>query len=323
MHQINEIVQTIREYNNFVLAGHISPDGDSIGSCFALALALKQMGKQADVVLEPIPRKYSIIPGTEFLYKGELSELKPDVFIAMDCASPLRLGAAQELFNRSPITLCIDHHETNPGFAMYNYIEPAASSTGEMVFFIIEKLTTLCQQMAAALYAAMVNDTGGFRFSATAKSTMETVGKLMETGIPFTEIYNEIMHRHRFVAGKALGIALLNSKRTTNKKIVYSYITREMLKSVRASIGDLDGVAEYLMDTNGAKAVIFAYEKSASSGEVKINLRSNGPNMARVAAELGGGGHAMSAGASATGKIGAVLRKALKLVKAEVAEYEK
>ncbi|MCL1843988.1 MAG: bifunctional oligoribonuclease/PAP phosphatase NrnA [Defluviitaleaceae bacterium] len=317
---MEKIIELINRRENFILAGHTGPDGDAIGSCFALAFALEKLGKNVQVVLESFAQKYKIIPGNRFLFSGDLSAVRPDVFIALDCADPERLGISRPLFDCAETTVCIDHHETNPGFAMYNYIEPDASSTSEMVLRVIEKLTQPTDEIAAAVYAGLVSDTGGFRYNATAISTMETAARLMDMGIPFTQIYNELMHRHRFAAGKAAGIALGNSARTRNKKIVYSFITREMLKSVDADLSDLDGVVEYLMGTRKALAAIFVYEKSETNA--KVSLRSQGPNMGRVAKELGGGGHVLAAGATVTGTIQEVLERALALTTREVEAYE-
>lgn len=341
---MEEILRILRERENFVLAGHIGPDGDAIASCFALALALDKMGKNVQVVLEPFAHKFKIIPGQHFLFSGDLETLQPEVFIALDCADPERLGAARAIFECAPVTVCIDHHETNQGFAVHNYIEPAASSTSELTLRVIERFTELTAEIAAAVYAGMVSDTGGFRYNATAKSTMETAARLMEQ-IPFTQIYNVLMYQHRFQAGKALGIAAENSARSEDKKIIYSHITCEMLASVGAVSSDLDCVVEYLMGTRGALAAVFVYETAACGGvdigdtcskpsirleavdkkttkKVKVSLRSQGPNMGRVAVKLGGGGHALAAGATVEGTIFEVLERTLALVTREVAVYD-
>jgi phosphoesterase RecJ-like protein len=315
---LENILKIINEHDNFVLSGHIGPDGDAIGSCFSLALALSQMGKQARVVLDSYSQKYNIIPGHGFLYTKDFEALNPEVFIAMDCADISRLSeTARTLFERTEITICVDHHETNTGFAMHNYIEPNASSTAEMTFNLIEQLTSITPDMATAIYAGMVSDTGGFKYNATAKSTMETAAHLMEL-IPFTTIYNEVLHYHRFAAGKAMGLAMENAKRTRSKKIVYTYLTREMLKSVRASDGDVDGIVEYLMGTRKALAAFFIYEKKGDPSRVKVSLRSHGPNVGRVALQLGGGGHVLAAGALVEGTLEKVLKRTLGLVKHEV-----
>jgi len=292
---MEQIIQLICDNTSFVLAGHISPDGDAIGSCFGLAFALEKLGKDVTVVLDPYPKKYNILPGSKFLYKGSLDQLNVDVFIALDCADVNRLGSGQSLFHRAKHTVCIDHHKSNTGFAEFNYIEPHASSTSELVFRLVEKLVTPCADIATVIYAGMVDDTGGFKYSSTAKSTMEIAAQLMDMGIPFTEIYNEVLHSHSFAAGKAKGIALQNAMQTPDKRIVYSYITREEIAAIGASASsDMEGIVEYLLNTGGAEVAVFAYEKQKDG--CKISLRSHGIDVGIAAEAMGGGGHRLAAG---------------------------
>lgn len=318
---MEQIIQLIHERKSFILAGHTGPDGDSIGSCFGLAWALEKLGKKVNVVLEPFPPKFNIIPGRKFVYTGPLEKLEVDVLIAMDCADAERLGPAKPLFERAKHTICIDHHETNNGFADYNYLEFKASSAAEMVFRLIEKLTVPDENIASAIYAGILSDTGGFRYNATAKSTMETAAHLMDMGIPFTEIYNELMHKHRFAAGKAMGMVLNNCLQSMDGRIVYSYMTRDMLASVGADPSDLDGVVEYLMDTRGADAACLVYEKHTAP-QVKVSLRSQGPNVGHVAVELGGGGHHLAAGATVKGTIEAIIKEVLDLLEQEILVHD-
>jgi len=317
---MNQIVELIHQRESFVLGGHSGPDGDAIGACFGLALALEKMGKKVHVVLEPFSPKYNVIPGRRFLYPRPLDDFFVDVFIALDSAAPERLGSAEVLFNNAQVTVCIDHHDTNVGFAQFNLIDPKASSTSEMVFRLIECLTEPTAEIASAIYAGMVDDTGGFRYIATRKSTMEIAARLMDMGISFTEIYNELMHKHRFSAGKAMGLALMNSAQSLDGRIVYSHMTRDMLAGLGADPSDLDGVVEFMMDTRGALAAVFVYERHAAP-QVKVSLRSQGPNMARVAAALGGGGHALAAGATFEGSIEDAMERALDLVEQELMVY--
>ena len=317
---MKQIIDLFRERESFVLAGHTGPDGDAIGSCFGLALALASMGKKVHVVLEPYPQKYNVIPGRHFLYPRPPEDFPVEVFVALDCADTERLGASRPLFERAEITVCVDHHETNSGFAQLNYLEPTASSTSEMVFRIIEHLTEPTADIASAIYAGMVSDTGGFRYVATRKSTMEIAARLMDMGIPFTEIYNELMHKHRYVAGKAMGIVLMNSAQSVDGRIVYSHMTRDMLADVGADPSDLDGVVEYLMDTRGALAAVLVYEKHTAPN-VKISLRSKGPNVGRIATVLGGGGHPLAAGATFEGSVEEAMARALHLIEQELMNY--
>jgi len=329
-----EIAKLLRQGDRFVLAGHIGPDGDTIGSCFGLAMALGKLGKKAVVVLESYADKYKIIPGKEYLYRFT-APLEMDIFIALDCADKDRLsGPARAFFDKAKTTICIDHHETNEGFADYNFIEAEASSTAEMVYTVIDALTEIDADIATAIYSGIVSDTGGFRYMSTSKSTMDVAARLMETGIPFTKIYNELMHKHTFAAAKALGLALENCKAIMDGRIVYTYITREMLTSVGAESSDMDSVVEYLMSTRGAEVALFLYERHHNAkatdttvestpkdgqGKIKVSMRSSGLHVGRVAASLGGGGHRLAAGCTIVGTMEDVLCQMLEVIEQAVA----
>jgi len=319
---MDKIIQLIRERQNFVLSGHTGPDGDCIGSCFGLAFALEMLGKNVTVVLEPYPKKYNIIPGHGFLYSGDLTTLDVDVFIALDCADVDRLGFAKPLFNRAKRTACIDHHKTNIGFAHRNLVEPGTSSTSEIVYRLVEKLVKPTAEIASAIYAGIVSDTGGFKYNSTATSTLEITAKLMQMGIPFTEIYNEVLHKHTFAAGKAKGIVLNNSKQTMEGRITYSHITREEIESVGASTADMEGNVEYLLTTNGTDVSAFIYEKK-TPGQVKLSFRSLGPDVSNVAIAMGGGGHQLAAAGTTTGELNAIIQQALQLLEKEIMEYDR
>jgi len=329
---VEQIAKLLKEHDNFVLAGHIGPDGDTIGSCFGLAMALTKLGKKAVVLLDTYADKYNIIPGREYLYCGK-KPLEMDVFIALDCADTERLGASRAFFDKANTTICIDHHETNNGFADYNFIEPDASSTAEMVFKIIDVIADIDADIAAAIYSGIVSDTGGFRHITTTKSTMEIAARLMDTGIPFAEIYNELMHKHTFEAAKALGLALENCESVVDGRIVYTFITRDMLASVNADSSDMDSVVEYMMNTRGAEVALFLYERHQSvkardaetktepedgPKKIKVSMRSRDLHIGRIAASLGGGGHKMAAGCTITGTMEEVLQKVLAVIVKEL-----
>jgi len=319
---MNNILQAINERSSFVISGHTGPDGDCIGACYGLAFALEMLGKNVTVVLEPYPQKYNIIPGHKFFNTQPVDELEVDVLIALDCADVSRLGPGLSLFDRAKLTICIDHHKTNIGFAQLNYIRPNASSTCEIVFGFIEQLVQPNVEIATAIYAGMVCDTGGFKYNATAKSTMEITARLMEIGIPFTDIYDQVLHIHSFEAAKAKGIILANAKQTLGGRVTYSYITREELEDTGAEVSDLDGVVEYLRDTRGTDVAALIYEKQIPK-QFKMSLRSRGPDVSAVATAMGGGGHVLAAACTTYGEIESIIAQALQLIEKEIIDYDR
>ena len=298
----NDIAQLIKKHDTFIITGHTSPDGDAIGSCFALGLAIKKLGKHVDILLEPYPEKYDILPGKELLYTGDIIDLPIGVLIMLDCADNTRFGMAKELIEMAIFTINIDHHKTNPSFADYNLIDASAAATGEVIYQLIKHLIDIDIPIATALYVAILSDTDGFRFPATSWKTMNTIGDLMATGMPFTEIYNAMMHTRKYSTVKLLGCVLTNLEIKHNGRIVHSYITTDILKSVDATSVELEGMVEYLLGTKGVE-VAYIIRETDTEGELKISLRSTTIDVSKIASQYGGGGHRFAAGFSYRGEL--------------------
>ncbi|MDR1687643.1 MAG: DHH family phosphoesterase [Clostridiales bacterium] len=280
----------------FVIAGHTNPDGDTIGACFAAALCLANAGKKAAVLLEEINERYSVIPGSEFLYRGDIKELNPDVFIALDCGDKERLGQFAKVFDRSGYTVCIDHHISNTGFADHNHIEPGISSTCEIIYKIIKKHFYIDEKIASALYAGIADDTGGFCHSYASADTYEIASELVKYKIPFSKIYNEILNAHSMREVYALKKVIENIVELPEKQITYSKVTLKEMELAGITHKDFEGTAGYLVNIRGVRAAFFVWE--TPDGTCRISLRSKDVNVSDAASKLGGGGHFNAAGAT-------------------------
>jgi len=301
----NEIIALIQEKQIFYIAGHTSPDGDAIGSSFGLGLALEKLGKTVHVILEPFHSRYAIIPGQHLLYDGEkLGEKLEDdsVFVCMDCATITRLSEpVLELAKTAKQLVCVDHHFSNDYFANYNFVDITASSTCELVYRLLDGFIEFDTNIAAALYSGMVSDTGGFRNATTGKETLEAASRLIATGIPFTQIYTALINLRTYTELKLLSRVLDVCKRTENSQIVYACITSDMMKNLEgaadATIQDLEGVVEYLINIRHAQVSLLIYERTET--EVKMSMRSKEINVGEIAQKFGGGGHKLAAAAIA------------------------
>lgn len=315
---LEDIIGVIEKGRDIALAGHTNPDGDAIGACFALALSLRKMGKRPLVLLEDYNEKFSVIPGDSLVYRGDAQALgtaeRPvDTFIALDCASAQRLGGARALLEKTGETICIDHHVNTEIFARHNLLDERASSASELVVGLVERLVELDREIASALYAGIVFDTGGFRHGCTTPETHAVAAKLLSLGIPFSEIYNEIMTAHSFGEAKALGCAMRNFRVDAGYPIACLHVSRDEIKGVGADTSDLDGIVEYGMNTRGMRASVFAYEKEG--GGVKVSLRSKGADMCGVARVFGGGGHRQAAAFTFAGAVSEAFAAVLPLVR--------
>ena len=169
------IAALISENNAFTIISHTSPDGDTLGSSLALYIALKAMGKTAEVVCDyPVPHIYAFLPCCNE-YKTPDAAMGYETVISVDCADMGRLGESARLFKAAKRTASIDHHPTNTGYADINVIDGDAAAAGELVFTLVcallHKSTNLPLDIAECLYTALITDTGCFAYSNTATST--------------------------------------------------------------------------------------------------------------------------------------------------------
>ena len=326
VNEVNEVRKFIQNYNKFYIAGHIQPDGDSIGACFGLGLALEKLGKKAQVFIEPYHTKYNIIPGNHLIYDGEITlDIlggidKSDDFaiICLDCADITRLeDPVQELAKaKHSHTLCIDHHYSNTKFARYNYVDGTASSTCEMVYRILSGFMELNCDIATALYSGMVTDTGGFRHSSTSEETLRATADLTSIGIPFQEIYRELINLRTYTEVKLLARVLNAVNRSEDAQVVHVCVPKTMLEGFDgtpdASTQDLEGIVEFLLNIRRAKVALLVYERAG--GGAKISLRSRRVNVGAIAQQFGGGGHQLAAGAAVSGDIYEIRDKLLPLL---------
>ncbi len=296
---IEEIVDILKNAEKIAIAGHTNPDGDAIGSCMGLALALRNMGKTADVYMESFSDTYNCIPGSETIFNSDDCHDGYDLFLAVDCGDKDRLPKkVAEMFDRVGLNANIDHHASNTYFGKLNYVVDSASSASEIVFTILRDDFEIPKNSAGALYAGIIYDTGGLRHTSTSPVTMVATAELMAKGIDFSTIYNEIFNRRSFVEAKLMGKALDRIETAQNGKIVYSFLTKEEIADCGGTAKDVGEIINYIKGVKGALAAVFVYEKG--DNESKVSLRGDEPiNVAEIAGSFGGGGHVRAAGYTA------------------------
>lgn len=283
---------------SIVLIPHTNADGDATGSCFALAMFLKKLGKNVDTVFEEFPRLTSIVPYEYKIYDG--LPKKYDLSVAVDCADTGRMGKRAELFCGS--TVCIDHHKTNGNIADINYVEPGSAATGELIFELISAIApdVLDTRIAEALYMAISADTGCFKYSNVTAHTHMIAEKLYQIGGRFAEI-NRLLYdtvpikKLRFQASVAENVEFFCKNRVAVYYLSYKDYTEKQL-----TLGDVEFVSSMLKTIEGVSVGAFIHERE--EGICKVSLRSDeSADAAAIAAEFGGGGHSRAAGFNAEG----------------------
>lgn len=300
---MEKITDYLNGVKNIGMAGHIRPDGDCVGSCLGLYTYLKHQFEdlKVDLYLEPISEKFSFLKYSDEIINEYQGDKEYDLFISLDSSDIDRLGDFRPYFENAKNTLCIDHHISNNAFAQSNVVYPKASSASEVVYnMLVEEKVDY--DVACALYLGIIHDSGVFKYSNTSAETMSIAGKLMEKGIPFTNIIDNTFYAKTYVQNQVLGRALLESVVFYDGKCIFSVVKRDEFELYNITSKDLDGIVEQLRITKGVECAIFLYE--VGELEYKVSLRSNEiVDVSTIATYFGGGGHIRAAGFNMKGNV--------------------
>ena len=297
MSRMTELANFLREHDDYAVFGHISPDGDTSGSCIALALALKALGKRAAVCLPGgLPEMYKVFPCSVEIVPDAKPSFAPKTGFAVDVSEEERLGNGVEPFGTCAHTAMLDHHETNPGFGEVYFIDGDAAATGELATELIAEMgVELSVEMGTWLFIAMVTDSGQFGYSSTRAETMEAAAACLRAGIDVDRITQEIFRTRSEGRTRLLGLVLAQLEMDEKKEMCWSSITEQMFRDAHALREDNENIVNYLVEMRGVRFACLAEQRGSAT---KFSLRSKPPfDVAEnVAVPLGGGGHACAAG---------------------------
>ena len=298
-----ELLNFLKSHSRFIITSHVNPDPDAIGSEIAIAGILKQLGKKF-AIINTSTTPYNI----EFLDEENLIEYYNEeehaqVFHDYDAAIVLDLNhlnrtvRMEDQFRKfEGDIVCIDHHTKPEYFSEFNFIDESKSSTGEIIFDLIESTNELSfnRNIATAIYSAIMTDTGSFRFSKTTAKLHHKVATLLEYDLSSEEIYDKIYSQFEFSRIKLLGESLHTISITESGKVSYMIVTQESVKRSGGIESDVDGFVNFALTTKGVSIGILFFELEDG---VKISFRSKGDiHVNKLAAEFGGGGHFNASG---------------------------
>ena len=311
--KLDKIVSILKESERIVILPHVSADGDAIGSCLALALALGKLGKKPKVLLEEdIPYVYGFLPGRETTEVYSSGHVVFDTAVALDTGDTGRLGARLPVFETAAVTVNIDHHSTNTEFGFHNYIDTEASAVGEIVYELIKKMGLAPDpDIAACLYVAIATDTGGFRFSNTTPLTHRIAAELISAGVKVGELSQRVFDTTSYEKVKLTGAAIGRLELFENGKIAMMVLDNELIKGTGAREEDCDGIINVARNIRGVE--VAAMLRQWSNGEIKANLRSASyVDVSAIAGLYKGGGHKKAAGYITSGSLEDAKYKLLK-----------
>ena len=234
---INEIIKAINEGHNFLITAHVRLDGDALGSELALYLMLKELGKNAVFIIRIIRRNV-----TDFYRRAnnivhDINNVEQyDVGIVLDCSELARVGDEAENIGKIKKLINVDHHVSNNGFCSLKMLDAQASSTGELLFRLMREMrVNMSRDICTNLYAAIITDTGNFRYSSTRKETFWAAGDLVENGANPQWISENIYENDSPARLKLLAKALETLSLDLKNKVGSMVVTQKALQETGAS----------------------------------------------------------------------------------------
>lgn len=289
----------LREKDNILILTHRNPDGDTLGSGFALLRALKNMGKRARLQNnDPIPKKY------EYLYKDVIDdEFQADFVVSVDVAERRLLGDDLGALYGERVDLAIDHHETSRTFAKETYCESDSASCCELIYLLVEAMgTPITKEIADCIYTGMSTDTGCFRYSNVTPRTHEIAAKLIEAGADHSRI-NVRMFETKTMGDFMLQKMCLDTLEVIGDgKVAVISVTKDMLSECGVDKSALDAIKPLTRQIEGVEIGLTIKEESDGKAGVSVRTGEN-YDAAAICAHFGGGGHVRAAGCEIKGTV--------------------
>lgn len=310
---LNDTVNFLKTHDNYVILTHASPDGDTLGSAYALYYGLKQLDKTAVVVCDDlIPEKYGY-----FLSETDHVDSDNATVVAVDVADKSLFGSLKDNFG-DRVDLTIDHHISNTRYAKALLLDVKASATCEIIYELLLKMNvTLNDIIAKALYTGISTDTGCFKYSSVTARTHKIAAELYNYNIEADQI-NKIMFDTKSKSLLTLERMVLDTAEYHfDDKCMMLTITAEMQEKTGCSGPDLEGITVISRSVEGVLAGVTL--KQIGSDKYKVSLRTYEPlNASEICKVLGGGGHKNAAGTTLYGMLSEVKAKILETIKKQM-----
>lgn len=295
--QMQAVAAFLRRRDCFEILTHDYPDGDTLGSGYALCLALQQLGKQARVITTSLPKDFV------FLQKDVvMQDFEAQTVVSVDIADEKLLGKNRAAYE-GRIDLCIDHHMTNKVQAPLKLVDGKAAANCEILYKLFCLMDIrLTRAVANCLYTGISTDTGCFRYTNTTAETLRIAADIMDAGCD-TAFINKVMFETKTKKKLALEREIYSTiEYGLDGKCAVIAATLDIQRRVGATDGELEGLSSIPRQIEGVEIGITLREKTP--GEFKVSVRTNGNVKASdFCARFGGGGHSAAAGCTVTGTL--------------------
>lgn len=311
---LSSVAQALEQAERVLICAHVSPDPDALGSTLALGQMLERAGKQVIMMNDdPVPPDLRFLPSHNKVVRAIPEGFEPQLFVSLDCGDVERLGTLAEVLKETTIPLVnIDHHITNTGFGTHNLVIPESASTAEVLMLVFDEIgLTLDDDVATCLMTGFVGDTINFSTSSVTSQTFQLAARLREYDVNVTYI-NEVLFNQRSLDQLRIwGIGIENTYFLDG--VIWAVVPYKAQKAQSVTETSLNRLSSFLISVREANvAATFREDKD---GSIRMSMRAKpGFDVATVALELGGGGHTLAAGATASGPLKDVVKQTVKLL---------
>jgi phosphoesterase RecJ-like protein len=314
---LRDIIEQIQKNRIFLITAHMRLDGDALGSELALYHLLHSLGKEVVVYnQDKTPENYRFLPGSEVIVNTLDDPDRYDAIFILDCSELDRVGDRAPDISRAKLLINIDHHVSNGGFCHYSYIDLAASATGELLYRLVTAMSVeLTKEVATNLYAAILTDSGGFRYNSTSKETLMAAAQLVGSGANPQWISEHIYESNPLVRIRLLGKVLETMRLDLDDRVGSMIVWQKTLEEWGATLEHTENFVDIPRTIRGVDVAIFYSEMKP--GLFKLSFRSKDQvNVEPVAKAFGGGGHMNAAACRIEGDFDEVHRRVLYAVRA-------
>lgn len=295
---LRETADFLKKNNNFYILCHQSPDGDTLGSGFALVNVLRTLGKKANVLCsDQFPHRYC------FMYDGYYrEEFEPKTIIAVDVADPTLLGKHLAQY-KDKVQLSIDHHISNTNYASMTLLNHNASATCEVLFGLFHYMKAPIDILTATcLYTGIATDTGCFKYENTSPESHIAASRLIEMGIEHGAINRRLFDVKSKGRIKVEQYLSQNMEYFLGERCAMILITQDIIDKSGMEAAEFEGIASLTLQIEGVEVGVTIKEKE--SGVYKVSMRSSGNvDVSALCQHFNGGGHIRAAGCQLKGDV--------------------
>lgn len=308
---LTEVAAVLKSHDDYVICGHVSPDGDCLGSQLALAGILRKLGKKVTCVLAKAEKpdvRLSFLPGIEDMIYARDFMGHVGTFIAVDVPNRERIGDAAHLLDEAEYSITLDHHAYPEAMTTITFCNPAMAAT-TMLIWELSKCMRVDNtgDIALCAYTGLVTDTGRFQYQNADSRAFASASEMITAGVDASYVSREVFQNRSVASVMLEACAIKHMKLFCDGQAAISYITQRDFEKCHAVKADAEALVDVLRSIAGVRVACMLREQA---GAIRGSFRAkDDTDVAAIANEFGGGGHKAAAGFSVEGPIeGALVR---------------